>query len=49
MAEDGQEVQMAPKMSKAGATPKQKEVAQVVALPPNDDIVFVPASEFPGA
>ena len=34
MAEDGQEVQMAPEMPKAGATPKQKEVTQVVRYHP---------------
>ena len=46
MEEDGQQVQMLPKV---GTTPKQKEVTQVVALPPNDDVTFIPASEFPGA
>ena len=45
MEEDGQQVQMLPK---AGTTPKQKDVAQVMALPPNDDITLIPASEFPG-
>ena len=46
MEEDGQQVEMAPKQV---ATPKKKETAQIVALPPNDDITFIPASEFPGA
>ena len=46
MEEDGQEVQTAPKTPKAGSTPKQKEVTQAVVLPPNDDVIFIPASEF---
>ena len=50
MEEDGQQAGMAPK---AGATPKKKEAAPIVALPAplpaNDGIVFVPTSEFPGA
>ena len=37
MEEDKQEMQMVPK---AGTTPKQKEVTQVVVLPPNDDVIF---------
>ena len=49
MEEDGQEVQMVPKIPKVGTTPKQKEVAQIVVLPPNDDVIFAPASKFPGA
>ena len=49
MEEDGQEVQTAPKTPKTGSTPKQKEVTQAVVLPPNDDVIFIPASEFPGA
>ena len=45
MEEDGQQVQTLPK---AGATPKPKDVAQVMALPPDDDTTLVLASEFPG-
>ena len=45
MEEDGQQVQMPPK---AGTTPKQKDVAQVMALPPNDNITLILASEFLG-
>ena len=46
MEEDRQQVQMPPK---AGTTPKQTDVTQVMALPPNDDITLIPASEFPGS
>ena len=46
MEEDGQQVLTPPK---TGITPKQKDVAQVMALPPSDDITLVSASEFPGA
>ena len=46
MEEDGQQVQMPPKV---GTTPKQKDVTQVTALPPNDDVTLILASEFPGA
>ena len=46
MEEDRQQVQMPPK---AGTTPKQKDVAQVTVLPPNDNITLISASEFPGA
>ena len=35
--------------SKAGTVPKQKEVTQVTALPPSDDITLVATSEFPGS
>ena len=45
MKEDGQQVQTPPKVS---TTPKQKDVAQVMALPPNDDITLISASEFLG-
>ena len=45
MEEDGQQVQMPPKV---GTTPKQKDVAQIMALPPNDDTTLVSATEFPG-
>ena len=31
------------------AIPKQKDTTKIMALPPNDDTTFVPASEFPGA
>ena len=34
---------------KAGTIPKQKDVTQVTALPPSDDITLILASEFPGA
>ena len=46
MEEDGQQVQMPPK---AGTTPKQKDVAHITMLPPNDDVTLISASEFPGA
>ena len=42
--EDGQQVKMPPK---AGTTPKWKDIAQVKALPPSDDITMLPDSEFP--
>ena len=42
--EDGQLGAVAPK---GGAIPKEKDTAKIVALPPNDDTTFVPASEFP--
>ena len=45
MEEDGLQVQMPPKV---GITPKQKDVAQVMALPPNDDVTLILASEFLG-
>ena len=44
MEEDGQQTQMLPK---AGTTPKQEDIAQVKALPPSDDVTFVPDSAFP--
>ena len=34
---------------RGGTLPKQKDTAQIVALPPNDDTTFVPTSEFPGS
>ena len=46
MEEDEQQVQTPPKV---GTSPKQKDVAQVMALPPNDDITLIPATEFPGS
>ena len=46
MEEDGQQVQMPPKV---GTIPKQKDVIQVTALPPSHDITLISASEFPGA
>ena len=46
MEEDGQQVLT---LSKTGTTPKQKDVTQVTALPPSDDVTLVSASEFPGA
>ena len=36
-------------MPKGGAVPNEKEIAKVVALPPNDDTMFVSTSEFPSA
>ena len=33
---------------KGGTLPKEKDSAQIVVLPPNDDTVFVPKWEFPG-
>ena len=45
MEEDGRQVQMP---SMAGATPKPKDVTQVMPLPPDDDTTLVSASEFPG-
>ena len=46
MEEEGQQAQMP---SKAGTVPKQKEVAQVTALPPSNDVTLVAASEFLGS
>ena len=33
---------------KGGTLPEEKDTAQIVALPPNNDTVFVSKSEFPG-
>ena len=44
MEEDGQQVKTPPK---AGTTPKQKDIAQVKALPLSDDITMLPDSVFP--
>ena len=44
MEEDGQQAKTSPK---AGATPKGKDIAQVKALPPSDDITMLPDSAFP--
>ena len=44
--EDGQ---LEGAMPKGGTVPKEKDTAQIVALPPNDDTMFVLASEFPSA
>ena len=35
-------------MLKGGTLSKEKDSTQIMALPPNDDTVFVPKSEFPG-
>ena len=35
-------------MPKGGTLPKEKDTTQIMALPPNDDIVFVSKLEFPG-
>ena len=43
--EDGQ---LEGTMLKRGAIPKEKDTAQIVVLPPNDDTTFMPTSEFPG-
>ena len=45
MEEDRPQVQTPPK---AGTTCKQKDVAQIMVLPPNDDTTLVSATEFPG-
>ena len=42
--EDGQLEGVKPK---GGTLPKEKDSTQIVALPPNDDTVFVPKSDFP--
>ena len=34
---------------RGGTLPKQKDTAQIMVLPPNDDTTFVPTSEFPGS
>ena len=44
MEEDGQQVKMPPK---ADTTPKQKDITQVKALPPSDNITMLPDSAFP--
>ena len=44
MEEDGQQAKMPPK---AGTTPKGKDIAQVKALPPSDDITMLLDSAFP--
>ena len=44
MEEDGQQAKTP---SKAGATPKRKDITQVKALPPSDDITMLPDSAFP--
>ena len=43
--EDGQLEGVTPK---GGTLPKEKDTAQIVALPPNNDTMFVSKSEFPG-
>ena len=35
-------------MPKGGTLPKEKDTAQIVVLPPNNDTVLVSKSEFPG-
>ena len=32
---------------KGGTLPKEKDSAQIMVLPPNDDTMFVPKSDFP--
>ena len=39
--------QQAKTLRKAGTTPKRKDIAQVKALPPSDDITMLPDSAFP--
>ena len=34
-------------MPKGGTLPEEKDSAQIVALPPNNDTVFVPKADFP--
>ena len=36
-------------MPRGGTLPKQKDTAQIMALPPNDDTMFMPTSEFPSS
>ena len=43
--EDGQLEGATPK---GGTLPKEKDSTQIMALPPNNDTVFVPKSDFPG-
>ena len=43
--EDGQLEGVTPK---GGILPKEKDTAQIMVLPPNDDTVFMSKSEFPG-
>ena len=43
--EDGQLEGVTPK---GGTLPKEKDSTQIVALPPNDDTVFMPKLDFPG-
>ena len=43
--EDGQ---LEGAMPKGGTLPKEKDSVQIMVLPPNNDTVFVPKSEFPG-
>ena len=33
---------------KGGTLPKEKDTAQIMALPPNDDTMFMSKLEFPG-
>ena len=35
-------------MPKGGTLPKEKDSTQIVALPPNNDTMFMPKSDFPG-
>ena len=44
MEEDGQQEKM---LSKAGTTPKGKDIVQVKALPPSNNITMLPDSAFP--
>ena len=44
--EDGQLEGATPR---GGSLQKQKDTAQIMVLPPNDDTMFVPTSEFPGS
>ena len=44
MKEDRQEVATP---SKVSTTPKKKEAAQGIVIPPNEGITWVPALEFP--
>ena len=42
--EDGQ---LEGAMLKGGTLPKEKDSTQIVALPPNDNTMFVPKADFP--
>ena len=44
-----QDGQLEGAMPEGGALPKEKDTAKIVALPPNDDIKLMSASEFPGS
>ena len=45
MDEDGQQMGLVPR---GGTTIQKDDSVKIVAIPPNDDTIFVPASSFPG-